>query len=146
MGAPLRSAAVLALVLGAASCVQLSWERHDLHSEVAPEDDAALVEGEATLASCLERLGAPVLAWEVGAQRFALAWGWDKQREYGVSISVPLADTSSSASFNYDDVASRLHGLVLVFDEGGTLRLKRRGYLRDLAPEGARRPALVSEG
>ena len=108
--------ASVALLLTASSCVQLAWERHDLNTKVEPGQEQGLEEGIATLGDCLQELGAPLLAWELSETRYAIAYGWDHQREYGIKVSVPVADSGGSASFNYDDVASKLHGVVFLFD------------------------------
>lgn len=139
----LSSAALLALL---ASCVQVTWERHEVQTEIAEDEELALVDGEADLGACLESFGAPLYVWEHDATSIALAYGWDKQREYGVSVSLPVADTGGSASFNYNDVASRLFGVVLIFDQHGVLERKQRGYLRQLIPgEALRRPAYLED-
>lgn len=135
-----------ALLLTSTSCVQLAWERHELNTKVEQGQEEALVKGVATLGDCLEELGAPLLAWELSETRYAIAYGWDHQREYGISVSIPVADSGGSASFDYDDVASKLHGVVFLFDEHDVLQGKRRGFLRDLAPDDKRtRPVYMDD-
>ncbi len=136
------SAVLLSVLLP--SCLQFNWERHDDQSAVSLADEEALVPGQASLADCLALLGAPLLVWEQTGTSYAIAYGWDKHREYGVSASLPLADTGGSASLNYNDVAGKLHGVVFVFDDQDVLVRKRRGFLRDLAPDSAQaRPAFL---
>jgi len=97
------------------------------------------------MAVCLETLGAPIWVWETSGGHPALAWGWLEERDLGVRISVPLAD-SASASFNYNDVDSRMQGLVLFFDSEMNLSATRRGLLSDFTEGGRRRrPALVAD-
>ena len=141
----MRRLALPWLLLVASSCVQVTWERHDVQAPVEARLEAELEAGQADLAACLARLGAPLLVWELGDGGFAMAYGWDKQREYGVSLSVPVADTAGSASFNYNDVKSRLHGVVLVFDADWVLLRKERGYLKDLIPTEALQPPAFLE-
>jgi hypothetical protein len=127
------------------ACVQVAWERHEFNSPLEEDVEQELVAGEVSLKECLAQLGAPLLVWELSDSSYALAYGWDRQREYGVSFSVPVADSGRSASINYDDIASKAYGVVLIFDSDDRLLRKRRGLLRDLAPEQARRRPLFSE-
>lgn len=140
----LRIALASCLGLGS-SCVQVAWERHELNAPLEEGLESELVVGEVSLADCLERLGAPLLVWELNDSSYALAYGWDHRRQYGVSLSVPVADSGGSASLNYDDFASKLHGVVLIFDSEDRLTNKRRGLLRDFAPEEGRRRPLFPE-
>jgi hypothetical protein len=127
-----------------ASCVSFRFERTVVNTR--PERGAveALAPGAATLADCLARLGAPLYVWELPGTEMALAWGWERNRLRGFSVSVPL-DHGGSASASYDDLARKLHGFVLQFDASGKLTSVRRGYLSDLATEFTRRrPAAVA--
>jgi hypothetical protein len=122
-----------------AACVQVSWERHELGTPLAAQADSELRVGEATFDQCLDQLGAPIEVWELSSATYAIAYGWDHQRDLGFSLSVPLADTGGSASVNFDDIVDKLHGVVFVFDRNDVLLRKRRGFLRDLAPDRTRR-------
>jgi hypothetical protein len=137
--------AVLAAPWLLASCVTFSFERNLAHT---PLDDAALdalQPGRASLEQCLERLGAPLYVWEYKGNGVALAYGWQKQKRWNVSVSVPLV-RGYSASGSYTDDASKLRGAVLFFDDDLELELVRRGFLQTLRAELApRRPAPVEE-
>jgi len=129
---PIAGAALLA------ACVNLEWRRG--HGQVEPprEAFATLVPGEAGLEECLDELGAPSLVWEEPAGA-ALAWGWFEEETVGAGVSVPLGE-AASASFDALDVDADMRGLVLLFDRDWTLRLVRRGRLRELASYARQRP------
>ncbi len=127
-----------------ASCVSVEWRREHGFERPPSQALAALAPEEARLDECLELLGAPLLVWEEphGA---ALAWGWLEGESWGGSVSLPLADVYS-ASFSGRDIDRDMRGLVLIFDRDWTLRLVRRGRLRELATYERRRPAYVEPG
>ena len=130
--------------LACASCVSFRFERTLVNSRPEPDAVETLAPGTATLAECLERLGAPLYVWELPGAEMALAWGWERDRLRGLTVSVPL-DQGGSASASYDDLARKLHGVVLQFDARGSLTSMRRGYLRDFAAEYTRRrPAAIA--
>lgn len=127
-----------------ASCVSFRYERTVVNTR--PERGAVetLAPGDATLADCLARLGAPLYVWELPGAEMALAWGWERNRLRGLTVSVPL-DQGGSASASYDEIARKLHGFVLQFDASGKLTSVRRGFLSDLASEfKRRRPAAIT--
>lgn len=131
------------VALACTSCLTFRYDRTIVNSR--PEKGAVetLVPGEATLADALARLGAPLYVWELPASETALAWGWQRDRLRGVTVSIPL-DQGGSASASYDDIARKLHGVVLQFDAQKQLVSVRRGFLRDLQTEFTRRrPANV---
>jgi len=140
------SLSLLALCGGLASCVRLQWTRVEVHEPIPEALYDDLAPGVDTLGSCLERLGAPLYAWEVSSTSFALAYGWNDGRDWGFNVSVPVY-RAASGSFEYGSADLDLHGLVLVFDEEGRLLRTERGYLREIAPELAerRRPSLIEE-
>lgn len=141
MARPLRAGAfAAALVLGASSCVRLSYNRET--ANVAIEDDrlAELVPGTG-LERCLEMLGAPLVVSELGGGRSALVYGWLHVKGWGVNVSAPISD-NVSASLDYDRVDSRARGFLLLFDAEQRLEIAKRGLLRDLLLELPRpRPA-----
>jgi hypothetical protein len=128
----------IALVL--TSCVNVRWQREHQFEAPAPEVLAAITT-EAPLADCLARLGAPLLVWEEPGGA-ALAWGWFEGRTWGGGVSVPVT-SFYSASFNASDIDRNLQGLVLIFDHDWSVRIVRRGQLRELASYRRRDPALV---
>jgi hypothetical protein len=134
---------LLALLPLLTGCVTGSWSRTN---RFAPPDEGAvetLAPGQSDLGHCLAALGAPLWVWEYRGDGVALAYGWLEDVGWGIIVSVPLTEYYS-ASFDYRDRDSEMPGLVLLFDEGLTLRELRRGLLRDLTREvGRPRPNLV---
>ena len=127
------------------ACVSFRFERTSVN--VPPRAGAVegLKPGESSLDQCLQQLGAPLYVWEYQGSGAALAWGWELSHARGVTLSIPLEQSSITAG-SYDDLAKDLHGFVLFFDDGGKLTELRRGYLRDLRGElERRRPAAVTE-
>lgn len=138
-----RPALLLAL-LASPACVSGSWERRLFEREPDAALVASLRPGESDLGEALTKLGAPLYVWET-FDGFALAYGGRAQREWGISVSLPLADRTS-ARFDYDDLAARIEGCVLIFDASKRLRLAQRGLLKDLRGQlERRRPSLVEE-
>jgi hypothetical protein len=142
---PWHGLALASGLLLSSSCVQVSWERHELNTAFEEGVEQQLAVGEVGLQDCLSQLGAPLMVWELNDADYALAYGWDQKRQYGISFSVPVANTGGSASLNYDDLASKLYGVVLIFDAEDRLVRKRRGLLRDLAPDEDRRRPFVPQ-
>ncbi len=140
-----RLIALLCLAPLASGCLTFTWERQTrdvAHSKSATDE---LRPAEASLAQCLDRLGAPLYAWEYKGNGMALAWGWLEDESKGITLSVPVAE-HASASFSYDRIDARMRGIVLLFDADLKLELARRGYLRDLAIlYHRRRPADTSQ-
>jgi hypothetical protein len=138
-----RASLALALVFGLATsgCLRASFERHYQLHPVAKEQVATLVPGETSLEECLAQLGAPLWVRERQTYGTEIAYGWSKASDWGLSLSLPVTE-HSSASFNYDEIDSKLRGVVLLFDEDWRLEVVRAGYLRELvAPEV--RPAYI---
>lgn len=136
-----RAAVLLALVASPA-CVSGTWERHLFDREPDAAVVASLRPGESDLHETLAKLGAPLYVWET-FDGFALAYGGRAQREWGISVSLPLADRAN-ARFDYDDLAARIEGCVLIFDASNRLRLAQSGLLKDLRNQlERRRPSLV---
>lgn len=131
---------VLLLTCGLPGCVRVTWRRVSRYvpPEVAALDGLSI--GETSLAESLENLGAPLWAWEVSSEEFALAWGWFEDTDAGGRISIPIT-RGFSPSFSFDRFDERMQGIVLFFDMDRTLVATRRGLLRDLSLlERRRRP------
>ena len=129
-----------------AGCVQLSFER-DSRLEPMPKGALqALVPGASDLKSALERLGPPLLAWELPDQGSALAWGW--YQSFGWKLRASDSNKSGvSVSFNYDAETARMRGAVLFFDRDWKLKALREGLLSDLRDTSRVRPdALDASG
>jgi hypothetical protein len=139
----LRVGVALASALLVAGCVTYTYTRD---MRFAPIDDAALDclrPGEADITECLEKLGAPLYVWEYSQEGVALAYGFDKDRAWSLTVSVPVA-RGFSASGSYTDQVRKLRGAVLLFDPAWRLQIVRRGMLADLSAElRHKRPAIV---
>ncbi len=121
----------LLCVVGSA-CVSANWTRQISETAIRPEQLERLPE-DAELADCLALFGAPLFVWEDTRGSHAIAYGWQRQRDLGMRVSLPISD-APSASFQYADAAGNAHGLVLFFDEDWRLRRWRFGFLRELTP------------
>jgi hypothetical protein len=135
---------VAALVLS--GCVTFSFDRDLRNTPLADTALDGLEPSRTTLAQCLERFGAPIYVWEYRGDGLAIAYGWQKEKQWNVTASVPIfRGYSASASFTHD--ASKLRGAVLLFDSDLKLEVVRRGFLKSLREELApRRPAPVDDG
>jgi hypothetical protein len=135
--------AALASALLVAGCVTYTYTRD---MRFAPIDDAALDclrPGEADITECLAKLGAPLYVWEYSHEGVALAYGFDKDRTWSLTVSVPVSH-GFSASGSYSDQVRKLRGAVLLFDPAWRLQIVRRGMLADLSAElRHKRPAIV---
>ena len=138
-----RLALGLVLLL-ASSCISLTYERERRYEKLPKGALAALAPGQTQLGECLERLGAPLWAWEDafgGKSSAALAWGWLDEADWTVTLSVPVSD-QASLSFSWRDIDARMRGVVLFFDADWRLVGMREGMLRDLfATSGGRPPS-----
>lgn len=126
------------LVLAAPACVSVTWERHRVNE---PLPESALVwaqDGGFDLTAALAHLGAPTHVWELPGGAIALAWGWRREHELGLRLSIPVTGRQS-ASFTYTGIDARLFGLVVVFDESNRAVLVRCGHLAELARSLTRR-------
>ena len=125
----------LALLLASAplltGCIQAQFERDNRLRPIEESELATLQPGESTLDECLDALGAPLFVRERQTYGAELAYGWYKQWDWGLSISIPVTD-NASASFDYDEIDAKLRGAVLLFDEDWRLEVVRTGFLRDL--------------
>ena len=138
-------AVLLASTLCLSSCVAFSFDR-DLRNVPLPDGAIeSLQPGDARLEQCLERLGAPLFVWEYKGDGVALAYGWSKEKNWNVTVSVPVT-RGYSTSFSYTDDSANLRGAVLLFDRDLKLEIVRHGFLRSLRAELAqKRPAAVDQ-
>jgi len=132
--------ALLAVAFGATACVRVSWISSDRQTPVPDLHIAGLAPGETTLDQALVQLGAPLFVWEADSKSYGLAFGWDEGLDWGVNVSVPIAN-EFSASLDYEDTNLQLEGLVLFFDGENRLLRIDRGLLSDLVPLREQRPA-----
>lgn len=135
-----RRVAALALALLAPGCVSATLESTNRYREVRGEE--ALVVGEDGLGRALDVLGAPLLVRENG-DGAVLAWGWARDRGWGVRARLP--GNSRNASFNYAQLQRGLRGLVLFFGPDWTLTAMRRGRLVDVLPPAQSRAQLIDD-
>lgn len=136
----MRTFAVAALLPFLTACVSFTYERHVVFEPVSDAAVRTLEVGVSDLGVVLDTLGAPLYVWEGVDGAIVLGYGFENQREVGFNISVPLVNRQS-ASLNYDDVAKRLEGYILVIDRDMKLHIVRKGLLRDLALERHMRPS-----
>ena len=95
------------------------------------------------LEACLETLGAPLKAWQVG-DGYALSWAWYDAEEWSYRLEFPLTQTFN-ASLDYSTIDRETQGLLLLFDSADRLVMLKEGFLRDLmAEDEARSPAVQS--
>ena len=139
-------AAFVTLATWSAGCVSGGWGRTMRYAPVDEGALGALEPGKTDLAQCLSAFGAPLWVWEQpapGGDGAALAYGWYKERGFGVRVSVPFGE-HYSGSFDYDQADRRMKGLVLFFDQDWKLLSWRTGLLRDLV-DAERRPTSIDE-
>lgn len=134
--------APMVMLLICSGCVSVSWERKLREVPLPAERHAGLQPGTATLNDCLRELGAPLLVWELSQGRFAIAYGWDENREVGLSVSVPLAQRQS-ANFDYDEINLHTRGVVFFFNAELVLESSQIGRLNAIREQARRRPDLV---
>jgi len=140
-----RAIAALLAALLSSGCITGSYVRARTFEPVAHEQLAALQPGAATLADALHSLGAPLFVWEWMGDGAALAWGWGDEAGWGLSLSVPVSDSSATV-FAWDSKALELPGAVLFFGPDGMLIEAREGKLSDIRAETIRRrPAPAPE-
>lgn len=127
----LSTAAAALLLGGLCSCVRGQWQSSQDQSPVPEAVLSALEPGTSDLGDCLERLGAPLLVWEVDPRSYGVAYGWNDGDTWSVNVSVPVT-RGFSASVDYADTDLDLEGLVLFFDARDRLLRIDRGRLSDL--------------
>ncbi|MFY9345389.1 MAG: hypothetical protein WAT39_23055 [Planctomycetota bacterium] len=140
-----RARATVALVALAASCVTGQYGRVTVDQAITADQVAALQVGSDTLATCLERLGAPHRVLETpaaadGAPGMVLLWAWQHERGWGIVVSTSYDDAPLRLQF--DRTRDNLPACALWF--GADLRLERAdlGTVASLLP-GRVRPSLV---
>lgn len=129
----------LGALLLCSACVSVSWERRLRDVPLRAEQYLELKAGESGLQDVLDHLGAPLDVWELGHGRFALAYGWEMNRELGLSVSIPVTQRRS-ANFDYDEINLHTPGIVCFFDADLRLEVLREGRLNDLRAAERRRP------
>jgi hypothetical protein len=70
------------------------------------------------------------LAWEQPGGRFALAWAWRDEFDWGISVSVPIRMVS--ASYRWSDTRLDLPAVLVLFDARLVAQQIRRGSLREI--------------
>ncbi len=126
------------LLLCTPSCLRVLWTRAEFLQPIEESQHQDLCAPEASLTACLERLGAPLYVWEEADEQIALAWGWNEESDWGINLSIPLAQ-EFSATLDYQNTDLDLYGLVLVFDGSDHLAEKRLGLLSDMGFKPRRR-------
>jgi hypothetical protein len=125
---------IAAIALVSSGCVSGGWRREIRFAPIPAEAVASLEAEHSTLAQCLETLGAPLYVWEYQREGLAIAYGFYRSNEFGVSVSLPVT-REASASFDYEDERTHLHGYVLLFGPDWKLIEVHGGELRDLERE-----------
>ena len=136
------SVVALAMLALTPACTSWSWSRQYVLRQPDTSALARLQVNSSDLEDCLAELGAPLIVEEV-EQDVALYYAWIYQRDWGVSVSVPIGDDSVSFSYTGDD--RNLRAVQLMFDERLTLTELREGRLGDLRDEARSRPQMLEE-
>jgi len=136
-----RWLALLPVVLGLGSCVQLDWVR-ERYDEPLPADAAQRIPIGADAAVVFDVLGAPSGVWELAGGAVVLAYANRGGVEFGISGSLSLDDSPVAPSMAWGDEKVRIPGLVVELDPDFRVRDVRRGSARDAAPP-RRRPVPV---
>ena len=132
----------LALLVLTPACTTWSWNRRYVLQQPNTSGLARLQVGSSDLEHCLTELGAPLIVEEV-EHEVALYYAWIYQRDWGVSVNVPIGDDAVSFSYTGDD--RNLRAVQLLFDEGLTLVGLREGRLGDLRDGARSRPQALEE-
>lgn len=137
--------ALAALSSGLASCVNLHFDRAVESEPIAEEAAARIRPGTANLPACLAVFGAPVLAFEQPERRFALAWAWRDEFDWGISVSLAIR-TGASLSYRWSDAQLDFPAVLVLFDEDEVVEQVRRGTLRDVTKDlGKRKRSATDE-
>jgi hypothetical protein len=131
-----RVAGLIALVASAPACLQLRLEKTRFLRPVPRATTSALSPG-ASLAECVERLGAPFFVWEQPQGAVALGYAWQYSKSWGLGVSGTVT-RNVNASFDFDDSSADTHGFALWFDSEWKLVRIEHGRLRDLSATPAR--------
>ena len=132
---------LLPLLILMVGCVSGDYTRVIVNEPVDTQAVFDLERG-TDLQVCLDRLGAPLRVWESEAGQFAMAYGWIRDRGWGVSARYSFVNYAPGASFSYDDQLKKMQGAVLWFDDRMSLIDAKVGLLSDLIPP-RRRPVDV---
>jgi hypothetical protein len=124
-------------------CVTGSFDRAVADEPIPAAVLATLQPGADTLATCLQRLGAPlrVVEYDVaadGSSGMALSWQWRDTAGWGLDVS--SGDDAVPGSVSWDSESAELPGCVLWFGPDLVLERWHAGLVGDLRP-GRRRPA-----
>ncbi len=138
----MRFAAVCVLLPLLTGCVTIRYVQEGLDEPVQAGATDGLQPGETDLAHCVDRLGAPTLAWEARDDCVALAYAWRDESGWSVKVGWQFR-TGVSPSYEYGSTALHGPGVVLLFDAAWRLQQIRHGDLGDIARELAKpkRPA-----
>jgi hypothetical protein len=137
-----RVTCVLALLASAPACVQVRWEKSRFLRPVPRAATSSLAPG-ASLAECVQRLGAPYFVWEQPQGAVTLGYAWQLSKGWGFGVSGSIVK-NVDASFDFDDLDAHTHGFALWFDPAWKLERIEFGRLRDLhAPAPRPRPNFI---
>ncbi len=125
--------ALIILVVGVTSnsCLNVGVSRFVTNEPIAPDHVEELTPGKTSLVEALRRLGAPYIVRASENGQVVLAWGWEDEFQWSVSISYRVI-TAASARFRWDSTDLRIPGAVLIFDSELRLQSVRRGWLSEL--------------
>lgn len=140
----MRGSLVLLLAGLTSSCLTGNWNRTTFQQVVEPDVLEALPPSGVELATCLDLLGAPTLVFENEVHGLILAYLWQKDRQFGFTLSVPVTD-SESVSFSYTDGLNKATGIVLWFDDDWILEEWRQGQISNLLGAEPPRPATLQD-
>lgn len=113
------------------SCVNLEFNKAVEDEPIADEVAAGLRVGTSDLQACLATLGAPRVAFEQPQGRFALAWAWRDEFEWGLSVSFSIR-TGASLSYRWNDTQLDIPAVLVLFDDKLVAQQVRRGSLREI--------------
>ena len=130
-------------LLAVGACVTGSYQHGVVDEPVAASAIESLRPEVDTLATCLQRLGAPQRVFEYrvaadGSAGMALLWYWRDAVGWGIDVS--SGDDSVPGSVSFDALAAELPGCMLWFGPELVLERWRQGPVGELAPA-KRRPS-----
>lgn len=131
-------AALLLATTALAGCI--TYERTRIDEALPAAALAQLVDGSSSLGECLHTLGAPTAVLESG-DGMVLVWSWQDEDQWGVRVSVPVTDRSST-SFEVDLGDADRPGAVLWFGPELVLERWRQGRLGEILPRRVRPASL----
>jgi len=116
------------LLLLACGCGSFTYSRVNFNQPRSDEQIESLNEGD-DLGRCLDVLGAPDRVWPTG-HGMAMVYTW--LHEFGWGARVNTSISYFPVSFNYAQDKSKLHGVVLHFDDNYKLDYVERGFVSKL--------------